>query len=81
MESPRIPIRDSVPEAGRPRSVFARIRQAVAPSEAEWREEVRRRIRSKPGFFSSLSAEALQTVREHRGPDTLGGPAPKRSDP
>jgi len=81
MESLRMPTSDSVPEAAGPQGVFARIRQAVAPSEVEWREEVRRRIRSKPGFFSSLSPEVLQMVRDHRGPDFLGDPAPKRSDP
>jgi hypothetical protein len=41
------------------------------------REEARRRIRSKPDFFASLSPDALEMIRTCDGPERLGGPGPE----
>jgi hypothetical protein len=71
---------DSAPEAGKPRGLFARLRRALAPSEEEWREDARRRMRSQPGFISSLSPEVLEMLRQNDDIDIMGGPAPLRSD-
>jgi len=40
----------------------------------EVREDARRRIRSKPGFFASLSPEARELMRNFDGPEMLGPP-------
>ena len=42
--------------------------------DAPSREEVRRRLQSKPGFFSTLSAEARAAVLRYDGPERLGPP-------
>ena len=42
-------------------------------------EEARRGIRSKPGFFASLSPEAREFIKNYDGPENLGPPHPKRS--
>jgi hypothetical protein len=81
MQSLRMPMTESAPESGKPLGVFARLRRALAPSEEEWLEEARRRMRSKPGFISSLSPEVLEMLRQNDDIDIMGGPAPKRSDP
>jgi hypothetical protein len=44
------------------------------PSLEEVREEARRRIRSKPSFFASLSPEARELMRNFDGPEMLGPP-------
>lgn len=48
--------------------------EVPAPS----RDEARRRIRSKPGFFESLSPEAWAMIESHDGPDAIGPPRRKR---
>jgi hypothetical protein len=53
---------------------FAGADDLPAPS----REEARRRIQSKPGFFESLTAEARSTIADHEGPEVLGPPRQKR---
>jgi hypothetical protein len=60
-------------KASGPRAVLARFAAAddvPAPSRAE----ARRRIRSKPGFFQSLSAEARSTIANYDGPEVIGPP-------
>ena len=52
------------------RGAFARLRAVLA--DAPVRGEARRRIRGKPGFFASLSPEALDYVRGYRGPENMG---------
>lgn len=46
--------------------------------DAPSREEARRRIRSKPGFFSTLSPEARAAVLSYDGPERLGLPGAVR---
>jgi hypothetical protein len=41
-------------------------------------EEARRRMRSKPGFFASLSPEAREFIKNYDGPENLGPPLSKR---
>jgi hypothetical protein len=53
--------------------VLAWIRHALQP-EAPSREEIRRRVRSKPGIFDSLSPEALEYLRDYDGPENSGPP-------
>lgn len=57
--------------ADTPRGLLARIRRAFG-LEAPSREEIRRRIRSKPGIIDSLSPEALEYFRNYDGPEHLG---------
>lgn len=71
---------DSVRETGKPLGLFARLRRALAPSDEEWLEQARRRMRSGPDFISSLSPEVLEMLRQNDDIDIMGGPAPKRSD-
>jgi hypothetical protein len=54
-----------------PRGVLARVRRALG-LEPPSREEVRRRMRSKPGLYDSLSPEALEYLRNYDGPEHLG---------
>jgi hypothetical protein len=64
------------------RGVLARVRgwltPAEPPTELSVREEARRRLRSKPGFFSTLSPEARAAVLSYDGPERLGDPAAPR---
>jgi hypothetical protein len=56
-----------------PRSGFAaasRTDQVPAPS----REEARRRIRGRPGFYASLSPAARAAIDAYRGPEVIGPP-------
>jgi hypothetical protein len=46
--------------------------------DAPSREEARRRLRSKPGFFSTLSPEARAAVLSYDGPESLGRPESRR---
>lgn len=64
-------------KASGPRALLARFAAAddvPAPS----REEARRRIRSKPGFFESLSPEARSAIATYDGPEVMGPPRRKR---
>ena len=49
---------------------FAGTEDVPAPS----REEARRRIRSKPGFFESLGPEARSAIAAYEGPEAMGPP-------
>ncbi len=40
-------------------------------------EEGRRRLRSLPDFFASLSPEALEMIKNYEGPEFLGPPDSK----
>jgi hypothetical protein len=60
-----------------PRGLLARIRRAFG-LEAPSREEIRRRIRSKPGIIDSLSPEALEYLRNYDGPENSGPPLTRR---
>jgi hypothetical protein len=57
----------------------ARLAQFVAADDvpAPSREEARRRIRSKPGFFESLSPEARSAIATYDGPEVMGPPRRK----
>lgn len=57
--------------ADTPLGLLARLRRAVG-LEAPSREEIRRRMRSKPGLIDSLSPEALEYLRNYDGPEHLG---------
>jgi hypothetical protein len=54
-----------------PRGVLAFLRRALG-LEVPSREEIRRRMRSKPGIIDSLSPEALEYLRNYDGPEHLG---------
>jgi hypothetical protein len=54
-----------------PTGLVARFRRALG-LEPPSREEVRRRMRSKPGLYDSLSPEALEYLRNYDGPEHLG---------
>lgn len=56
------------------RSAFARLREWIWDVEAPTREEARRRILSKPGFFESMSPETLAYLQSYDGPEHLGLP-------
>lgn len=43
-----------------------------SPAPAPTREEAHQRIRSKPGFFESLTQEARSTIERYDGPEALG---------
>jgi hypothetical protein len=55
-----------VPQKARPR--------VPPPSLEEVSEDARRRIRSKPSFFASLSPEARELMRNYDGPEMLNRP-------
>jgi hypothetical protein len=44
---------------------------------APTREDARQRIRSRPGFYASLSPEARASIENYDGPEVLG---PARGD-
>lgn len=52
---------------------FTGAEDVPAPS----RREARRRIRSKPGFFESLTPEARSTIATSDGPRAMGPPRPE----
>jgi hypothetical protein len=60
-----------------PLGMLARIRRALN-LEPPSREEIRRRVRSKPGIFDSLSPEALEYLRNYDGPENSGPPLTRR---
>jgi hypothetical protein len=72
----------SVPAPQRParRGLFARLRRARDEADAAWLEEARRRMRSQPNYFASLTPDLLEALRQGDGIDIMGGPARKRSD-
>jgi hypothetical protein len=63
--------RPTLHSASAPRGVLARIRAALG-LEPPTRDEVRRRMRSKPGLYDSLSPETLEYLRNYDGPEHLG---------
>jgi hypothetical protein len=65
-----------VPSTEHKRGGLARVVEWLvggAPTE----EEVRRRIRSRPGFFASLSPEARKAILSYDGPVNMGPPGPQ----
>jgi hypothetical protein len=55
----------------------SRVRRPVPHASGDplpTREEARRRIRSRPGFFSSMSPEARAAMLAYDGPEILGPP-------
>jgi hypothetical protein len=78
MRTLHIPLDPSVPGARRKPGFVARIVEWVM-DDAPSREEARRRIRSKPGFFATLSPEARAAVLSDDGPDCLGPPVTERN--
>ena len=57
--------------------LMRRIRR-VFGLEPPSREEIRRRIRSKPGIIDSLTPDALEYIRNYDGPEVHGPPLTKR---
>jgi hypothetical protein len=77
MGKAHIPFEPVAPAAQARRSVRARLVELLV-DDAPDREEVRRRIRSKPGFWATLSPEARAAVMSYDGPENLGPPHPRR---
>lgn len=77
MDTTRIPFEPVAPAAQPRRSVRARLVEWLV-DDAPDREEVRRRIRSKPSFWATLSPEARAAVLSYDGPENLGPPHPER---
>lgn len=50
---------------------------ASAPSLEQVREEARRRIRSRPGFFASLRPEQREALLNYDSPEVHGPPDSK----
>jgi hypothetical protein len=59
--------------AAAPPGLLARLRRALG-LESPSREEIRRRMRSKPGIIDSLTPEQLDYFRNYDGPEHLGPP-------
>jgi hypothetical protein len=78
MKTLHIPLDPTVPAARRKPGLVARL-VAWVVDDAPSREEARRRIRSKPGFFATLSPEARAAVLGGDGPDYLGPPVTARN--
>jgi hypothetical protein len=78
MKTLHMPLDPAVPAARPKPGLVARIAEWVV-DDAPSREEARRRIRSKPGFFASLSPEARAAVLSDEGPDYLSPPLTKRN--
>lgn len=60
--------------AARSQHVLARVRGPAGDLHGLTREEARRRGRSKPGLFASLSPEARAYLRSYDGPENIGPP-------
>ena len=58
----------------RPGAARSRVRGSAADLAGLTREEARRRGRSKPGLFASLSPEARAYLRSYDGPENMGPP-------
>lgn len=69
-----------VPRQAKAPGLFVRLRNWLMDWDDEnlTREEMRRRMRSRPGLHASLSPEALEYVRTYDGPENLGPPLTKR---
>lgn len=67
----KVPAKESGPSAA-----FSRIAERVAGVPA--RDEARRRIRGKPGFFASLTPEAREAIRNYDGPEVIGPSATRK---
>lgn len=63
----------------RPRGVFRRFASLGrdVPDPPISIEEIRRRLRSVPSFFDTLSPEALEVIRNWKGPEVMGPPDSK----
>lgn len=64
----RVPDRDSVPAP----DARAPLRRPLPP----WLQEVEDRLRSRPGFFESLTPEQRAFLRSYDGPEVIGPPPP-----
>ena len=73
MKTVPMPIDAPTPSTHHQRSFTARVVDWLM-DDAPSREEARRRLRSKPGFFSTLSPEARAAVLSYDGPESLGRP-------
>lgn len=71
MKTLPMPLESSAPSVRPSRGVVARVVEWIV-DDAPSREEVRRRLQSKPGFFSTLSPEARAAVLSYDGPEHLG---------
>jgi hypothetical protein len=58
-------------------STFQVPADSQAGRKATMSEEARPRIRSKPGFFESLSPEARSAIAMYDGPEAMGPPRRK----
>ena len=80
METTPMALDPVVPAAQTKPGIRARL-IAWLVDDAPPREEVRRRIRSKPGLLASLSPEARAKILSYDGPENHGPPHPKRPPP
>ena len=77
MKTVPMPFDAAAPPEQREHEALSRLVEWLV-DDAPTREEVRRRIRSKPGFFSTLSPEARAAVLSYDAPGRLGPPGPMR---
>lgn len=66
------------PSVGESRTPTTPERLCEALPDDAVREQARRRLRGKPGFFASLAPDTLEMIRNYDGPERLGGPGPVR---
>jgi hypothetical protein len=76
MKTLPMPSDPPAPSTERKRGGLARVVEWLV-GDAPTEEEVRRRIRSKPGFFASLSPEAREAILSYDGPINMGPPGPR----
>jgi hypothetical protein len=62
--------------AMRSRGLVARLRAWLLDEVTA--EEARQRLQGKPGYFASLSPEAVEYMRNYDGPEVHGPPLTKR---
>jgi hypothetical protein len=77
MKSVPMPLDTPTPASHDKRGFTARVVEWLV-DDAPSREEARRRLQSKPGFFSTLSPEARAAVLSYDGPESLGPPESTR---
>lgn len=70
----------ATPASAAPRrnGLLARIINWILDIDDLTPDEARERMRSKPGFFASLSPEQLEMIRSYDGPENFGPPLTKR---
>jgi hypothetical protein len=77
MKTVPMPFDAPTPSIHHKRGFAARVVEWLV-DDAPSREEVRRRLQSKPGFFSTLSPEARAAVLSYDGSESLGLPESRR---